>query len=279
VFQKYLIFIFLLALTSLSKEVSACGTDCVIENTWAIGVGVGLGEHSNPLYDGKDRNVAVLPSFYYYGESFYIENTEIGYVLEADERWVISLKGKFNNDGLYFNESNFSGILASGLQSPGNFGDPETVAAGEVNRDYSYLAGLSSKYFLNDNISFSLAAYHDITNVHNGYSITAGSQFTWSKKRWRFQASFGVEFSDSDLNSYYFGLREEDGTSYANFEIGSSSNISASTSFAYRLNKNFSLIGRYSYQWLDSSITKSPLVEDAHTRMFFIGISGQYGSN
>lgn len=280
-FQKYLIFIILLALTSLSKEVSACGTDCVIENTWAIGVGVGLGEYSNPLYDGKDRNVAVLPSFYYYGENFYIENTEIAYVLEEDESWVISLKGKFNNDGLYFNESDFGGFIVSGFQSPGNFGEPEpdSVSVGEVDRDYSYLAGFSSKYLLNDHISFSFAAYHDITNVHNGYSISAGSQYTWTNKRWRFQVGFGIEFSDSDLNNYYFGLREEDGTSFAKFKIGSNSNISASTSFAYRLNENFSLIGRYNYQKLGSSMTISPLVEDNHTTMFFIGISGQYGSH
>jgi len=281
VFQKQLILIFLLAITPLSKEVNACEADCVIENTWAIGVGVGLGEHSNPLYDAKDRNVAVLPSFYYYGENFYIENTEIGYVLEEDESWLISLKGKFNNDGLYFNEADFGGLIVSGFQSPGNFGEPEPiyVSVSEVDRDYSYLAGFSGQYFLNDHISFSLATYHDITNVHNGYSISAGSQFIWSKKRWRFQAALAIEFSDSDLNNYYFGLREEDGTSYAKFELGSNSNISASTSFAYRLNKSFSLIGRYSYQRLGSSMTMSPLVEENHTTMFFIGISGQYGSN
>jgi len=278
VFQKQLIFIFLLAFYSLSEESNACGNDCVIENTWAVGVGVGLGEHSNPLHDAKDRNVAFLPSFYYYGESFYIENTEIGYVLEDNDNWVISLKGKFNNDGLYFNESDFGGLIVSGLQSPGNFGDPDKVSVGEVDRNYSYLAGIASKFFLNENISFSLAAYHDVTNVHNGYSITAGTQFVWTKKRWRFQTALGVDFSDSDLNNYYYGLREQDGTSYANFKLGSNSNISASTSFAYRINDNFSLIGRYSYQWLGSSMTVSPLAEKDYATLFFIGISGQYGS-
>lgn len=278
-FQKQLIFILLLCITSFSKEMHACESDCVLENSWAIGIGVGLGEHSTPLHNGKDRNIAVLPSFYYYGEKFYIENTEIGYVLEESDDWIISLKGKFNNDGLYFNESAFDGLVISGAFGPGNFEDPDTVSVNEVDRDYSYLAGFSSKYFLNENISFSFGAYHDVTAVHDGYSVSAGTDYVWAQDRWRLQVGLAVDFSDSDLNNYYYGLREEDGTSYAEFKLGSNTNVSASTSFAYRLNDNFSIIARYSYQWLGSSMTVSPLVEDDHTTLFFIGISGQYGSN
>lgn len=274
-----MIFIVLLFISSFSEDTYACESNCVFENTWAVGLGIGLGNYSNPLHDGKDRSLSALPSFYYYGEKLYIENTEIGYVLEENNNWLISLKGKFNNDGLYFNESAFDSLIISGLLGPGNFGEPDKVSVNEVDRDYSYLAGLSSKYFLNDNIRFSLAAYHDVTGVHDGYSITGGTDFIWFRDSWSFQAGVAIEFFDSDLNNYYYGLREEDGTSYLEVKLGSNSNISASAHFAYRLNENFSIIASYSYQKLGSAMTISPLVEDHHATIFFIGISGQYGSD
>jgi len=278
--QNYLFILLVIVLSCGIKTVQACENDCVYENSWALGLAVGIGDFSNPLHDGADRNIAVLPSFYFYSERFYIENTEIGYVIEENENWLVKVKGNFNNDGLYFNETKFDGLIISGLLGPGWFEEPdESVSANEVERKYSYMAGIGADYFVNDNIMLSAGVYHDVTNVHNGYSMNTSAQYILQRGDWRFQLGIGAEFKDSDLTNYYYGLREEDGTSYASFKVDSNINLSASTSLAYRITDNFYLTGRYYHEWLGSSMTVSPLVEDDYTRFFFIGITGQFGSH
>ena len=277
----YQLFVVLtLIVSSIFSKAQACEVDCVEQNSWAVGIGLGVGEFENPLHDGKDRNIAVLPSFYYYGERFYAENTELGYVLVETNDWLFKIKGKFNNDGLYFNDSFVDDLIVAGAFGPGNFEEPdESVSSSAVDRDLSYMAGIAGDYFVTDNLQLSAGIYHDVTDVHHGYSIGYGAQYIWQQDNWFFAAGLGAEFSDSDLNQYYYGLRPEDGTAYASFELGSNTNVIGNVSFAYRINKHFSFIGRYQYKWLGSEMTVSPLVEDDHTSFFFVGISSQFGSN
>ncbi|WOH38023.1 MipA/OmpV family protein [Thalassotalea fonticola] len=264
----------------LVKPVQACEVDCVEQHSWAVGVGLGVGEFENPLFDGKDRNVVVLPSFYYYGEKFYIENTELGYVFVETDDWLFKFKGKFNNDGLYYNDSIVDDLIVAGAFGPGNFEEPEeSVSSGDVDRDLSYMAGIAGDYFVYDNFKLSVGVYHDVSGVHDGYSISAGSQYVWQQDNWFLAAGIGAEFLDSDLNQYYYGLRPEDETIYGSFNVGSNSNVIGNFSLSYKINKHFSVIGRYQYKWLGSQMTVSPLVEDDSTSFFFIGISSQFGSN
>jgi len=181
---------------------------------------------------------------------------------------------------LYFNDSFIDDFLVAGAFGPGNFGgDGDTVSSTEVERDLSYMAGLAGDYFVSDNFKLSAGIYHDVTGVHHGYSIGYGAQYTWQQEPWFFALGVGGEFSDSDLNQYYYGLRAEDGTAFDRFDVGSNSNVITNFAFAYRINKHLSFIGRYQYKWLGSAMTVSPLVEDESTSFFFIGISAQYGSN
>ncbi|TPH14566.1 MipA/OmpV family protein [Litorilituus lipolyticus] len=279
-FQKFYCFLFIALISLYVHSVHACDSDCVKEDSWAAGIAVGFGKYSNPLHDGKDRNVSVLPSFYYYGEKFYIENTEVGYVLEENADWMLTLKGKFNNDGLYFNESKFDSIIISDMLGPGWFEEPdESVSVDEVDRKYSYMAGLGANYFLNENFMLTAGAYHDITGVHYGYSLSTSAQYFLQRNNWQWQAGVGIEYKNSDLTNYYYGLRPEDGTSYVDFNVKSTINFSASATASYRLNDNFFLTASYYYEWLDSNMTISPIVEDTHTQFFFLGITAQYGSN
>lgn len=259
---------------------SACETDCVSPNSWAVGVAVGTGNFSNPLHDGKERKLSVLPSFYYYGEKFYIENTKLGYIFEENEHWVFKAEGKFNNDGLYFNETPFDGLIIAGLLGPGNFVEPdESVSVSEVDRKLSYLGGFATDYYFTPDLKVSAGAYFDVSNVHNGYNLVTGIHYRKQIKDFYYSASLGVEHYSEKLNQYYYGLTAEDGTSYDKFLVGSNTNLSLSLSAGYRLNKYFSLVGQYNYQKLGKGMTVSPLVEDKYTSLFFIGISAQYGGN
>lgn len=279
-FLKLLLYVFFLILPLSMHVTRACESDCVNENSWSIGLALGHGSYSNPLHNSEERNVSILPSFYYYGESFYIENTEIGYVIEENENWMLTLKGKFNNDGLYFNKTKFDSVFASGLLGPGQFEEPdESVSANEVERDYSYMAGFGATYFFSDNLKLTAGAYHDITEVHHGLSLSTSAHYFWESGNWQIQAGITIEHKSRELSNYYYGLRPEDGTSYANFDVKSQTNPSFSHSISYRLSDNFYLIGRYYYEWLDSEMTISPLVEDSNTQFFFMGITGQVGSN
>lgn len=257
-----------------------CTYDCVATDSWAIGLGLGYGKFFNPLHDGKEKNLSILPSFYYYADNFYIENTELGYVFYESQAFTLKIKGKFNNDGLYFNDSLLDSFLISSLAGPGNFGEPpEYVSANEVERDYSYMGGLGVDYYLNDTISFSSGIYHDVTNVHNGHQINLAAYYTKQTDKWRFQASFGFEYASQDLNDYYYGLRLEDNTAYAEFELSRNVNASSSISFDYKIFENLSITARYQYTKLGNNMTVSPLVEKHQAGLFFIGVSSQIGSH
>lgn len=254
-----------------------CDVNCVAPNSWALGLGLGYGKLVNPLYDGKDKNLAVLPSFYFYGDAFYIENSTLGYVLHESDLVTFKLEGMFNTDGLYFNDSLLDPFFISAVLGPGNFEGGEHVSANEVERDYSYMGGAAIDYFFNDFVSVSSGIYYDLTKVHHGYQFNISTHYTYAANNWQFNASIGANYSSQNLNNYYYGLREEDLTSYADFVLDDNLNVFLSLTYDYRISTNLSLIARFHQTWFGSGMTVSPLVEKHQSAMFFIGISTKFG--
>lgn len=274
------VLLFAVLLSVLSHQTKACEVNCVSSDSWAVGIAVGSGKLTNPLHDAKDRQISVLPSFYYYGEQFYIENTTLGYVFEESNDWVVKLEGKFNTDGLYFNETALDSLIIAGMLGPGNFEEPEDfVSVSEVDRKLSYLGGLATDYYVTDNFLVSAGAYYDVTNVHNGFSLSAGVHYRANIHNFYYAASLNIEHASEKLNQYYYGLTPEDGTSYDKFNVDANTNYSLTLSTSYRLTKHFSVFAQYDYQKLGSNMTVSPLVEEEYSQFFFIGVSGQIGSD
>ena len=279
-FKKYCLLLLICVLTQIGTASSEeCTSDCVDENSWAFGIAVGIGELSNPVHDGKDFDFNVIPSFYYYGESFYVENTVIGYTLFEDDDVSVDLKGAFNKDGLYFNDSFLQELLIADFLSPGNFGGETLVSANDVERDLSYMGGVSADFYLSDSMQVSVGAAHDVTNVHNGYQLNLMFSNQYESENFLLQTSMGAEFRSKELNDYYYGLEPaEVSENLEGYQVGSGINVNLSLLAAYRINENLSVIARYKYEKLASEQTASPLIELTYSDFYFFGLSYQFGS-
>ena len=76
---------------------------CVPVGEWQLSVGLGLGVRMNPLYDGDNTPLIVLPELSYYGERFFLKNFDLGYTLLEDKRHQLNLLFTPSRDQMYFN--------------------------------------------------------------------------------------------------------------------------------------------------------------------------------
>lgn len=82
---------------------AACEGECVVIGQWQLSVGVGLGLRTNPLHDGEDAPLIVLPELSYYGEHFFLRNLEFGYTLLESDRHQLHALVTPSSDQMYFN--------------------------------------------------------------------------------------------------------------------------------------------------------------------------------
>lgn len=280
-FKHYLFLAsFFVAIQNSAASATGCEVECVEKNSWAIGIAVGFAELENPVHDGKEFDFNVLPSFYYYADKFYIENTMIGYTLHENESMSIDLKGAFNKDGVYFNDSFLNTLIIADFITPGWVGgEVQTASGNDVERDLSYMGGMSADFFLSDSLQISVGAAHDITDVHNGFQVNLMFSNRYENGSFLLQTGMGVEYRSADLNDYYYGLSDTEViTILEGYQADGGINANLSIMAAYRINQSFSVIAHYKYEKLASELVESPLIEDSYSDFYFIGLSYQFGS-
>lgn len=93
--------------TSESSKCSAIGD-------WQFSVGLGLGGRSNPLVEGDDIPLFVLPKVSYYGERFFWESTTLGFTLVETNRQSINVVATVGFDQMYFNDLSIGNFVLEG---------------------------------------------------------------------------------------------------------------------------------------------------------------------
>ena len=72
--------------------------DCVAIGRWNFSVALGAGVRTNPLVNGKDIPLIVIPQVSYYGKRFFIDNLDLGFTLiekgSGDKKWVFDARIK-----------------------------------------------------------------------------------------------------------------------------------------------------------------------------------------
>lgn len=81
----------------------SCERDCVEVGAWRFNVGLGVGVRSNPLHQGDDAPLVLLPEASYYGERFFLKNLEMGFTLFEDSRHQLNILLTPGYDQMYFN--------------------------------------------------------------------------------------------------------------------------------------------------------------------------------
>ncbi len=129
------------AATWADESCSADDGSCVEVGSWIVSLAVGLGERTNPIVDGDDIPMVLLPTVQYYGKRFFWDSDTVGFTMLETERHMLNAIGTVSYDQMYFRDvsiGNFSfggglsgsasGTIARFGGSSENFVTPTPVA-------------------------------------------------------------------------------------------------------------------------------------------------------
>lgn len=264
---------------------------------WHFSVAVGYGFKNNPLLEGDDFPLLVLPSVYYYGEKLFFENGDLGYTLINDADYAISALTRLNEEVVHFVDWHPSNILITPFANDFNtvqknpvwelessYIEPENDAISgprKLNfhqlkdREWSLDAGVQLDWFVSDTSQVRLRLLTDASQVHYGENINlAYSAQHYYQQAWQVNWSIGVDWLNQQLTQYYYGVDQRDTVDSSYFyQAGSAINPYFKISPSYKINQNWRLVSLLKYQLLDSEIQDSPIVKERQRITWFMGIN------
>jgi outer membrane protein len=301
------------AFSAETKDNSSSAPKCESENadcqkigSWEFSLAFGFGGRTNPLVDGDDQPIVLVPSFSWYGKRFFIDTFEAGYTFIDREQHMLNAIVQPGFDQVYFDEfgfgnfalgDNFSagGISNAIASTSGEFAgapivdsgssqgdEPETneMRQSEVivtelrDRKMAALGGLEYSYF-NGPWQLQIAALSDLSNVHNGSEIKASASFRRQHKTHLFQIAAGFAWQSDRLLDYYYGLDTTE-VSRDEFAYEASDGISsfAKLSWTKIISKRWALVSALQFRKFDHELKNSPILEEDIVTTAFIG--GRY---
>ena len=250
---------------------------CVETGEWNFSISVGLGLRSNPLFQSDNIPLVILPEFSYYGESFFIDNLDLGYTLFDTPKHNLNLIATPSFDSVFFSRwdpgnlfVNITSISGDSLSTPDQSEDNFTrINPDELSkRKFSYLAGIEyGQDFKHSQLQISLLS--DITNTHSGKEIRFAYAYYFSHS---FSTTLGFTWKDKNLTDYYYGVDADEIVDNRGAYQASAS-INPLVRFSYNSVPENSENWRLSLeiQRLDSQITNSPILKDEYVVTFYLG--------
>ena len=291
----------LLALVLLQPAMAAsdCVPDeeaCVEVGRWQLGLGIGLGVRTNPLEDGDDIPLVLLPMVSYTGERFFIDSLDFGYTLWESDTQQLNLLLTPSYDQVFFErwdpvnfvlESPGLGtalngggknssdpkepypLIDPGVSGSGDFEGPESLQRKLPKRHMSGLAGLEYHFRLGG-YGLHLHWLKDVTDIHQGEERRLALSRAWQAGNHDLALSAGAVWQDATLTNYYYGVPQGDAY-WASYEAGNALSTQVRFDWNYRLSRHWDLRALLSYRRLPEEITASPLVRSDKVVTAFIG--------
>lgn len=246
------------------------------KSTFHASVTLGYGGIENPVLDADDVISPILPSFAYYGDNWYFDDFSIGYSLFETKNFYVDFLGRFNNDGFFFELDGIDKLYATGVVRSSS-GRPTIPSASPINltpieRDLSYMAGLSSALNIYDDIWLSMAYVHDVTSVHNGYEILLNSYQAFELFSGTAGIEVGINYKNEELIDYYYTVGPtESKTRLLSYNLESATNYYLKVSYEYPVSDSFSVDFKLKHTWLDSNLANSHMISK---NGYFSGFTG-----
>ncbi len=274
----------------------ACGQgqgDCVEVGKWEISIGLGAGVRTNPLDDGKDIPLVILPQVNYNGERFFIQNLDFGAILWQSETHQLNLLATPSYDQVFFHRwspSNFF-IEGSTLATAGkNGGGKNPVVTDDYGGDRELLAPefmpLQSRK-LRDRHMAGLAGIEyswstaladlqvqylsDFTQIHSGEELRIALAKSWRAGKHQWSASLGANWQSAEVVNYYYGVTLAEADERGIYQTGSAITPLLRLDWNYELTERWDLRLLASYRELPDEISASPLINDNKVITVFVG--------
>ncbi len=285
--------------------------DCVQVGSWNLSLGLGYGQRSNPVVDGDDIPIVLLPALSYYGKRVFFETDTLGYTFVDDEKHMINLIATVSYDQMFFRDwslGNFSlnsggaggpvsegFVVADGVTGPLTPGEgsdsepmpPQTGGDSPMDgrrdsddprtiepdhRKVAVLAGVEYLFFYED-ISFNLQALKDVRGVHNGHEVRAALSYRLPRERHAVNFTFGGEWRDSSTLDYFYGVDLNEASDNADvFVVDAGISPFIKIDWRYQINKKWRLQATANQRWLSTSVSDSPLIDEDSITTLFLGV-------
>lgn len=280
----------------LSSGAIACEPekeDCVEIRKWELSLGVGAGVRTNPLESTPDIPLFLIPEVNYYGERFFIQNLDFGFILWENEAHQLNLLATPSYDQVYFHRwspSNFfldsSGFATTGKSSNEEEnipvidadGDKELIAPGfrdvqERQLRDRHMAGLGGfEYnFATTWVDLQFQYVADFTDIHDGDEVRVAVAKYWASGRHRISTSVGAIWQSSEVVNYYYGVTESEADLRGTYSTDAAVTPVARVEWNYQLTERWDLRFFANYRQLPDEISASPLINDNKVITVFIG--------
>lgn len=245
---------------------SECRTPCTDVGEWQFGIAAGYGYAPNPLVDGDDVVLPLLPRISYYGDHFFLETGTFGFTVFESEQQRLNLQAQPNLDYFFFAES---GSFYQVLTHPFRYGLPGELCP----RKLTYLASVDYSWF-HDNWQLKARIGQDISVGHDGIEAAVAASHHWQHGDSSLQTSVGALYRDDRLSRYYYGVTAEE-TEWLEkrYQPEASWSPYLSLTAEHRLSEQLSLLGLLAAQRPASEIYASPLVQDRWFLASFVGVA------
>jgi outer membrane protein len=298
----YAVFFRLLILLSIfvSGTILACSEDetCIEKSSWQLGIAFGLGIKSNPLVDGDNIPLVILPDVAWYAEKAYFDNGELGYQWLSQSKFAFETFLHLDQESAFFSFLHPANILTpTGNISTSTPISPDFSETSDsdnlpieiiktpqsklsideiASRKWAINAGIRGHYFLS-NGELQLTFQQDISKVHKGNQLGLEYSHGWLLHDFRLGARIGINWKSARLINYYYGVSQRD-TPLTEFYFKGKSGWQPYMSLNVQkpINENWSWLASMGYRWLPNSLTSSPLIEQNNIRRIFLGVAYRF---
>lgn len=296
----------LMMTTANQANAETCeGEECIATHQLEIAVGLGLGVRTNPLYNSDNIPLIVIPDVAWYGENWYLDNTEVGYQWHWTDRFAFETFVALNTVYADFNRGNISnfvvdGIIDSSLSSaeedamPGvapelpdgshALHDPP-IESGRIShlspddiadRDGAGDIGVRFHWY-QENAEWTFAALHDVTSVHHGSQFKVQYKYKMEVADWRLISRLSLTWKSANLHDYYYGIDSDDiRQTHLHYNAGAGVYGGLAVSAYKKITENWSWLLHMSYQSLPDAMADSPLVDKKYTITSFAGVTYRF---
>jgi outer membrane protein len=256
---------------------------CIKKSSWHLGIAFGVGIKTNPLVDGDNIPLVILPDIAWYAEQAYFDNGELGYQWINQSNFAFETFLQLDQERAFFSFLHPANILVSSNSfaadtSPENIQTPQpSLSIDEIaSRKWAINGGIRGHYFLT-NGEWQLTFQQDISNVHKGQLLGLEYSHSWLWHSFRLGMRIGTDWKSSRLLDYYYGVSKRDTDFpglYYNGQSGWQTYVSLNAQKP--INENWSWLANIGYRRLPSSLTSSPLVERNNISNIFLGVAYRF---
>jgi MipA family protein len=242
--------------------------ECVAIGRWNFSVALGAGVRTNPLVNGKDIPLVVIPEFSYYGKRFFIDNLDLGFTLAETAANTFNLVATPGYDRVYFYRSDLQNFF---IGFPVNSSTPAVVDSttpGAIKVPppaprITYLGGLEWT-FKYDRVSGQLDVLRDITGQNSGDEIRAALGIPLIDASGSLRVNIGLTWKSAAIVNYYYGVSRL-------YEGGSALDPFLKLGYTLPLAGKWRFNAFVEYERLGNAIANSPIVAEHQVETAFVG--------